>query len=122
MALPHVDNAVRLLGIEAERCALADFQRAQRRPPAAVGRGQMGVADLGGESLLRQRAPHSRDEIAAISLVIGMLELAAAAFREMAARRLLVMRPGRQRAIIEQRVAGYAERDVATARGHAIAA
>ena len=63
-----------------------------------------------------------RDEIAAIGLVVGMLQLAAAAFGKVAARRLLVVRPGRQRAIVEQHVAGHAEGDVAAAWRHAVAA
>src|SRR5690348_11533480 len=83
MALAHVDDPVRFLGIEAHRRALADFQCAQSRPSTAVGRRQMRITDLGGKPVLRERALHSRDEIAAISLVIGMLELAPAAFREM---------------------------------------
>jgi hypothetical protein len=55
---------------------------------------------------------NTRDEVFAIDLVIGMLELAAAALREMAAGRLLVMRPICERAVIENRVAGNSKRNV----------
>src|SRR5205085_8440728 len=43
-------------------------------------------------------------------------------FRKMAARRLLVVRAERQRAIVEHRIAGNAERNVAAARRNAVAA
>jgi hypothetical protein len=62
--------------------------------------------------MLIERRPDSRYEIAAIRLVVGMLELASAAFGKMAAGRLLVMGPGRERPVIEQRIAGNAERHV----------
>src|ERR1043166_3655716 len=51
-----------------------------------------------------------------------MLELAPAAFREMAARRILMVRTRRERSIIEQRVSRNAESDVPPARGHPVAA
>ena len=44
---------------------------------------------------------------------IGLLQLAAAAFQEMAARGRDMMRPGNQRPIGGNRVAGYSARDVA---------
>ena len=64
----------------------------------------MRFADLGLQPMLGQRRLNPAYEIAAIGLVVGMLELAAAAFREMAARRILVMRAGSERAIVEQGV------------------
>jgi hypothetical protein len=72
--------------------------------------------------MLRQRRLDARHEIAAIDLVIGMLQLAATALREVPARRLLMVRPRRQRAIVEQSVAWDAERDVAATRRHPVAA
>jgi hypothetical protein len=51
-----------------------------------------------------------------------VLELATAAFGEMAARRVLMMRPGRKRAIVEQCIAGNSERHVLSARRDAVAA
>src|ERR1044072_6888166 len=51
-----------------------------------------------------------------------MLELAPAALREMAARRILMVRTRRERSIIEQRVSRNAESDVPPARGHPVAA
>ena len=91
MAFAHVDDAVRLGGIEANHGALPDLQCLQRRSAAAVRRRQIGRPDFGRQVVLRQRCGHARDEIAAIGLIVGMLELAAAAFREMLAGRLLVM-------------------------------
>src|SRR3954451_15836405 len=51
-----------------------------------------------------------------------MLELAPAALWEVAARRFLMMRPKRQRAIVEHGVAGNAEGNVSSARRHAVPA
>ena len=65
----------------------------------------MRLADLGLQAVLGQRAVDPRDQIAAIGLVVGMLELAAAAFGKVTAWRHLVVRPGRERAVVEQRVA-----------------
>jgi hypothetical protein len=75
----------------------------------------MRFADLGGEVVLRQCGLDTRDEIAAIGSVVRVLQLAAAAFREMTAGRLLMMRPRSKRSVVEQRVAGNAEGDVAAA-------
>ena len=63
--------------------------------------------------MLRKRGLGAADQIASISLVVGVLELTPAASGKMAARGLLVMRPRCQRAIVEQGVAGNAERHVA---------
>ena len=77
--------------------ALSARRVARRR---LLRRRQMRLADLGRQVVLGQRALDPRDEIAAIGVIVGMLELAAAAFGKMAARRLLVMRrhrPARRR-------------------------
>jgi hypothetical protein len=82
----------------------------------------MRLADFRGQIVLRQGGLDARCQIAAIRLIVGVLELAPAAFWEMSARRLLVMRSEGERAIVEHGVAGHSERDVATARRHAVAA
>jgi len=115
MAFPHVDDAMRLLGVEAKEHALPDLERLQRRPTPAFRRRQMGIADDGLQCMLRKRRFDPRYEIAAIGLVVCMLELAATALREVAARRVLMMRPEGQRAIVENRVAGHAKGYVAAA-------
>ena len=78
--------------------------------------------DLGREVVLRERRLDARDEIAAIGFIIGVLELTPAAFGEVTARRLLVVRPWRKGAVVEQRVAGNSKGDMPTAWRHAIAA
>jgi hypothetical protein len=105
MAFAHVDDLVGFGGIEADHRAFSDLQRSQRRPPPAPRWRQIWFADLGPQTMLRQRRLNSANEIAAIGHVVGMLELAAAAFREMTARRILVMRAGSERSIIEQGIA-----------------
>ena len=82
----------------------------------------MRLADFGLEPVLRQRRFDSRDQEGAIGGVVGVLELAAAALGEMAARRLLVMRAEGERAIVDHGVAGNPERKVPAACCHAIAA
>ena len=57
----------------------------------------MRFTNLRGEPVLGERSLDARHEIAAIGLVIDMLELASAALGEMAARRLLVVWPRRKR-------------------------
>lgn len=74
----------------------------------------MRLADFRPEIMLCQRAPDPRNEIAAIGLVVGLLELAPAAFGEVATRRVLVVRAGRERAVVEQGITRHAERDVAS--------
>ena len=49
-----------------------------------------------------------------------MLKLAPAAFGKEAARRLLMMRAISKRAVVEDRVASHAERNMPAAGGHAI--
>src|SRR3546814_1112215 len=51
-----------------------------------------------------------------------MLQLAAAAFAEMAARRRRAIRAGRQRSVGRDPVAGHPAGDMASIRGHAVAA
>ena len=71
--------------------------------------------------MLGQRRLNARDQVAPIGFVVGMLQLAAAAFREMAAWRQLVLRPGRERSVIEQCVARHSKSHVAAAPSDAIA-
>ena len=61
------------------------------------------------------------DELAQ-RLLVGMLQLAAAAGREMSARRGDMMRARRQRPVGRDMVAGYAARDMAARGGDAVAA
>src|SRR3954453_3713483 len=82
----------------------------------------MRFANLGFEAVLGKRADDPIDQIGAIRFIGDMLELAAAAFREMAAWRLLVVWAGLDRAVIAQQVARRGERRVAPAGGHAFAA
>ncbi len=91
------------------------LQRPQRCAAAASGRRKMWLADFGGQLVLRKRSFDARDQISAIGLIIRVLKLATAALVEMAARRLLVMRSRRQRAIFEQGVSRHAKGDVAAA-------
>ena len=82
----------------------------------------MRIANLSRKIVLGERGFDSRDEIATICLVVGLLELAPAAFGKVAAWRHLVMRARRERSIVEQRIARNAERHMAAARRHAISA
>jgi hypothetical protein len=75
----------------------------------------MRLANVRLQIVLRQCGFDARLEIAAICLVVRVLELASATFGEVAARRLLVVRPRRERSVVEQRIAGDSECDVATA-------
>ena len=61
------------------------------------------------------------DELAQ-RLLVGMLQLAAAAGREMSARRGDMMRPRRQRSVGRDTVAGDAARNMAARGGDAVAA
>jgi hypothetical protein len=63
--------------------------------------------------MLGKRGLDPRHEIAAIGFVVGVLELAAAAFGEMAAGCLLMMRTERECTIVQHRIARHAEWDVA---------
>ena len=70
--------------------------------------------------MLGERGLDTRNEIAAIGLIVGMLELAAAAFREMAAWRLLVMRAECERAVVEHRVSRHSERNMPATWSYAV--
>jgi hypothetical protein len=72
--------------------------------------------------VLRERGLHARHQVAAIRLVVGMLQLASAALGEVPARRFLVVRTRRERSVVEQRIAGHSERHRPTARRHAVTA
>ena len=86
-------------------------RRLQRGAAAAARRRQMRRADFRDRHALRgERAGHAIDQIVAIGVVIDMLELAAAAFGEMAARRRCVMRARRHRAVRVDRVARRGQR------------
>ena len=122
MAFAHVDDLVRFLGIEANHDTLPNLQGAQSRPAPAVWRRQMRFADFGRKIVLGQRRFDTRFQVAAISLVVGVLDLASPAFREKPARRLLVVRTVGERAIVEDRISGDAEGYVAAGRRHAVAA
>ena len=72
-------------------------------------------ADVRLQALLGQRPFNTADEIAAIGVGIGVLELAPAAFGKVAARRFLVMRAGRKRPVVEQCISRHSERNMAAA-------
>src|SRR5437868_12469350 len=82
----------------------------------------MRLADRGGQIVLSERRFDSRLEIVAIRLVVGMLQLASAAFGEMAAWRLLVARTKGQRPVVEQRIPGHSERHMPSACRYSVAA
>jgi hypothetical protein len=71
--------------------------------------------------VLRKRSFDARNEVSAICVVIRVLELASAAFRKMTAGRLLMMRPRRERSVVEQGVARNSKRHMAPAYSHAVA-
>ena len=82
----------------------------------------MRCSNLSFEAVLSERRLHARDEVGEIGFIIRVLELATAAFGKMPARGFLVVGSQRERAVIEQRVAGHSERDVATTLANSIAA
>ena len=67
--------------------------------------------------VLRERRFHSRYEILAVCLVIGMLELTSAAFRKVTAWRHLMMWTSLDGPVLKQSIAGHSERNVPAARG-----
>lgn len=81
----------------------------------------MRFANLRGEIVLRQCCLDTRDQIAAIGIVIGVLELAPAAFRKVAAGRLLVVRAKGKGAIVQHGIARHSERHMAAARRDSVA-
>jgi len=68
------------------------------------------LADRRLQAVLRKRRLDPRDEVSTIGLVVGVLELASAAFREMTARRILMVRARRERSIVEQSITRHSER------------
>src|SRR5438270_7591701 len=122
MAFVHVDDAVRHLGIEADKHAGCSLQRFQGGTPAAARRRQVRLAHLRRQSMLLQRRLDPGGQVAAIRLIVGVLELASAAFGKMPARRLLMMWSKGECAIVENGVARHAEGHVAPARGDPVAA
>ena len=82
----------------------------------------MRLADICLKVMLRQCAGDSVHQIGAIGFVSDMLQLAAAAFREMPARRLPVVEAGLDAAILAQEVAGRGERRMAPAGGNSLPA
>src|SRR5580765_6036735 len=98
MTLVHVDDPVRHLGVEADQSAATRLADLQRGPAPAPRRRQVGRPNFSLDPMLHKRALDPRNEIIAIGLVIDVLQLAAAAFRKMAARWLLMMRPVGERA------------------------
>src|SRR5512144_2864550 len=81
----------------------------------------MRLPDFGREVVLCERGLDARYQVAAIGFIVRMLELAAAAFRVVAARRFLVVRPESQRSVVEHCVARNSERHVAPAGRNSVA-
>lgn len=75
----------------------------------------MRVSNFRFDSMLRQSRFDPRHKIASIGFIIGLLELAAAAFGKERTWRILMVRTKGQRSIVEERVSRNSERDVATA-------
>ena len=82
----------------------------------------MRFADLSRKAVLRQRSFDPRNQIVAICLIVGVLQLASAAFGKVMAWRHLMMRSGRQGAIVEQGVSGHAPLYMTAARRDSVAA
>src|SRR4051812_45595050 len=82
----------------------------------------MRFADLRLYPVLGERSLDPAYEIAAIGLVVGVLELASSAFGEVTARGVLVVRARRHRTVVEQGVARHSECDVAAACRNPVAA
>jgi hypothetical protein len=90
VAFAHVDDAVARLGVEAERPAAPLLSEARRR---LFGGERWAAPDAPARDALRgERRGDPVDEVGGIGLVVDMLELAAAAFREMTAGRRLAVR------------------------------
>jgi hypothetical protein len=122
MAFAHVDDPVRHFGVEADEDALPGLKHLERRAAAATRRRQVRQANFRSQSVLGKRRLNAGNQIAAIDFIVGVLELTSAAFREVAARRLLVVRPKGERAVIEDGIAGYAEGHMPPAWRHAVTA
>src|SRR5690606_14116639 len=99
-ALLEVDDAVAALLGKPQPELFAEPQRAQAGATARARRRDVRRGDLpGGEALPGERAGNAAPHIGGEGLVREMLELAAAALREVAARRLGMVWAGRERAI-----------------------
>src|SRR3954469_6952774 len=123
MAFAHVDDAVARLGMEAEPHRLAAPLDLERGPAAAVGRREVGGTDVRlGQALGGERGGDAVAQIDGIGFVVDMLELAAAAFGEVAARRPLAVRTRHEVAQGPDTIAGRRHRNVASALRHAVAA
>src|SRR5438309_731663 len=109
MALTHVDNSMRHLRIEAEQDAVSDLQGLESRTAATFWRRKVWQTDLSLKTVLRERRFDTRNQIAPISLVIGMLELTSPALGKVRARRILMVRAGCKCAIVKQRVSRNAK-------------
>src|SRR4249919_423093 len=121
MALQHVDDAVTTRLIEAGQHFTASLQGPERCASPGAWRRQMRRPDLGLQAVLGQRACYPRRTIVSIGGIRQMLQLAAAACREMAARRLPVAGARFERAIAKQQVTGHSEWDVTAAGRNAVA-
>jgi hypothetical protein len=75
----------------------------------------MGLPNIRGQVVLRQRCLYARDQIASIRVIVRVLKLTPAAFWKVPTGRFLVMRTGRKRAVVKQRVARHAECHVPSA-------
>ena len=105
MALAHVDDAMRLFGVEADDGALPYPKRTQASAPAGAWRRQMRRSDVRLQFMLRQRVRNPRNEITAVGVVIGMLKLTSAAFGKVTAWRHLMVRTISHRAVFKQQIA-----------------
>ena len=72
----------------------------------------MGWADFGFQPVLSKCAFDARTKIRAIGFIVRMLELAATAFRKMAAWGFLVVWPEGERSVVEHSISRNAERYV----------
>ena len=122
LALPQVDQAVAARFAEPEDDVTpAPFGLQAGAAAGARGR-EMWWADVGGQALLGERMGDAIGDELRVARVVEMLELAAAAVREMAAGWGLVVRAGGERAILRQHIARCGERGVAAGFRHTIAA
>jgi hypothetical protein len=123
MALVHVDDPVAALRVEAEQHLLTATLRLQRRAAAAVRRRDMRREDIGRVQPLRRKG--TGDPLAQVGpkrLVIDLLDLAAAAFGKVPARRLAAVRAGLHRIVGQHQVPWCGEWEEAAALRDAVAA
>ncbi len=117
VTLAHVDDGVAARRGEADQPALG----VQRRTAAGARGREIGRPDGGGQPLRVERGGDTVGDEARVAGVVEVLELAAAADREMAAGRRLVMWARDHRAGIGQRVTGRRKRGVSPVRRDALA-